>query len=525
MPGNQDGVGAMAIAKELLDQLAERRAVAEAGGGIDKAAARRDKGLMTARDRLANLFSAGTFQEIGLHARNGDTAANGKAMAGDGVITGIGYVDGRPAAAFSQDFTVAGGSLGKTHADKICALMDYAERAGIPLIGFNDSGGARIQEGVDSLSGYGRVFYRNVRLSGLVPQVAVIAGPCAGGAAYSPALMDFIIMLRAHAHMFICGPDVIKAVTGHSTTMAEIGSAESHATVSGNIHFVAEDDADAIVLARRLLSYLPANNMAEPPHHLADEVAGADDPGMNALVPDDAKLPFDVKAVIGRLVDPGSFLEVQEGFAANLVVGFARIEGCVVGIVANQPMVKAGTLDIDASDKGARFIRTCNIFNIPLVSLVDVPGFLPGITQERGGIIRHGAKMLFAFGASTVPKITVIMRKAYGGAYLAMCSQDMGADMVLAWPSAEIAVMGAEGAIRILHRRELETAERPAERAAELAADYRRRFASPYHSATRGFVTDVIEPAQTRLRVALALRVLLSKRETRPPKKHGNIPL
>lgn len=517
----------MAIAKELLEQLAERRTVAEAGGGLDKAAVRREKGLMTARDRLRNLFAAGTFQEIGLHAHNGNPAgaANGKAMAGDGVVTGIGYVDGRPMAAFSQDFTVAGGSLGKTHADKICALMDYAERAGIPLIGFNDSGGARIQEGVDSLSGYGRVFYRNVRLSGVVPQVAVIAGPCAGGAAYSPALMDFIIMLRAHAHMFICGPDVIKAVTGHSTTMAEIGSAESHATVSGNIHFVAENDADAIAIAKRLLSYLPANNMAEPPHHLADEVAGADDPGMNALIPDDAKQPFDVKAVIGRLVDPGSFLEVQEGFAANLVVGFARIEGCVVGLVANQPMVKAGTLDIDASDKGARFIRTCNIFNIPLLSLVDVPGFLPGITQERGGIIRHGAKMLFAFGASTVPKITVIMRKAYGGAYLAMCSQDMGADMVLAWPSAEIAVMGAEGAIRILNRRELEAADAPAELAAELAADYRRRFASPYHSAAKGFVTDVIEPAQTRLRVALALRMLLSKRETRPPKKHGNIPL
>ncbi len=517
----------MTISKDLLDELAQRRVEAEAGGGTEKAEARRAKGLMTARDRLAGLFQPDTFQEFGLHARHETDhfTIESKAMGGDGVVTGVGYVDGRPAAAFSQDFTVAGGSLGMTHAEKICTVMDYAERTGIPVVGFNDSGGARIQEGVESLSGYGQVFYRNIRLSGVVPQIAVIAGPCAGGAAYSPALMDFVIMLRSNANMFICGPDVIKAATGQSTTMAEIGSAESHASASGNIHFVAEDDADAVNTVRRLLSYLPPNNMADPPHKLGEDVGVGSDAAMNDLVPEDSKAAFDVKMVIERLADVGSFMEVQAGFARNLVVGFARIEGCVVGIVANQPMVKAGTLDIDASDKGARFIRTCNVFNIPLVTLVDVPGFLPGINQERGGIIRHGAKMLFAYGATTVPKITVIMRKAYGGAYLAMCGRDMGADVLFAWPTAEIAVMGAEGAIRILYRREFEATRFPDEMAAELAAEYRERFASPYHSAAKGYVTDVIEPAQTRARVALALRTLLSKHESRPSKKHGNIPL
>ncbi|MCG8510275.1 MAG: acyl-CoA carboxylase subunit beta [Rhodospirillales bacterium] len=517
----------MGISKDLLDELARRRAEAESGGGRKKTEARRAKGLMTARDRIDALFEAGTFQEFGLHARHDTdhfTIAD-KAMGGDGVVTGVGYVDGRPASVFSQDFTVAGGSLGKVHAEKVCAIMDYAERAGIPVVGFNDSGGARIQEGIESLSGYGQVFNRNVRLSGVVPQVAVIAGPCAGGAAYSPALMDFVIMLRNDANMFICGPDVIKAATGQSATVQEIGGAESHATASGNIHFVAENDAEAVSVLKRLLSYLPPNNMTDPPHHLSEDVGISEDAAMNAIVPADVKEPFDVKQVIERLSDAGSFLEVQEDFAPNLVVGFARIEGCVVGIVANQPKIKAGTLDIDASDKGARFIRTCNVFNIPLVTLVDVPGFLPGIAQERGGIIRHGAKMLFAYGASTVPKVTVIMRKAYGGAYLAMCSLDMGADAVFAWPTAEIAVMGAEGAVRILYKRELDSTKFPDEMAEELVAEYRQQFASPYHSAGLGYVTDIIEPANTRVRLALSLRTLLSKRETRPPKKHGNIPL
>lgn len=521
------GIHNMAIDQTLLDQLQQRRDKARAGGGPDKAAKRHAKGMMTARERLEALYTPGTFQEFGLHARHETRhfGMEGKILPADGVVSGVGYLDGRPVAAFSQDFTVAGGSLGKVHAEKICDVMGHAGRAGMPVVGFNDSGGARIQEGVESLSGYGRVFYNNVQLSGVVPQIAVIAGSCAGGASYSPALMDFIIMTRDQASMFICGPEVIRAATGQETTMAEIGSAEAHAAIAGNIHFIADDDAHAVRLVRQLLSYLPSNNMADPPHFIQEELSLADDPGLNSLLPATPREPFDSRQVITRLADEGEFLEVQANFAPNLVVGFGRIGGLVVGMVANQPMVKAGALDIDASDKGARFIRFCNAFNIPLVTLVDVPGFLPGVNQERQGIIRHGAKMLFAYGATTVPKITVIMRKAYGGAYLAMCSRDMGADLVLAWPTAEIAVMGAEGAVNILYRKELEGADDRAQRAAELAAAYREEFASPYLSAGKMFVHDVIEPARTRASVALALRSLLSKRETRPAKKHGNIPL
>jgi propionyl-CoA carboxylase beta chain len=517
----------MPISKERLDELASRREAVISGGGREKFEARREKGLMTARDRLDRLFEPDTFQEMGHHAEH-DTRHFGmekKSLPGDAVVTGIGYVDGRPVAGFSQDFTVAGGSLGKIHATKICDVMDYAGKTGMPIVGFNDSGGARIQEGVESLSGYGQVFNCNVMLSGVVPQIAVIAGPCAGGAAYSPALMDFIVMTKTNANLFICGPDVIKAATGQTTTMDEIGSAIAHATTSGNIHFVAEDDADAVAIVHRLLSFLPSNNMMDPPHRLDAEVSLEEDEAMNDLVPETAKEPLDVKKVIARLTDDADFMEIQAQFAANIVVGFGRIQGMVVGIIANQPMVKAGTLDIDASDKGARFIRFCNIFGIPIVTLVDVPGFLPGVNQERGGIIRHGAKMLFAYGSATVPKITIIMRKAYGGAYLAMCSKDMGADMVFAWPSAEIAVMGAEGAVNILYRRELQAAEDPVAEAAELAAEYRKRFASPYLSAAKTLITDVIEPSRTRAAIGLALLGLLTKRETRPPKKHGNIPL
>lgn len=517
----------MPIRPELLKELEERRRRAMDPADDGKVAQRHAKGQLTARERLDHLFAAGTFQEFGLHVQHATRhfGMAGKELPGDGVIAGTGFVDGRPVAAFSQDFLVSGGSLGRMHAQKICDVMDHAARAGVPLVGFNDSGGARIQEGVESLSGYGQVFNRNVLLSGVVPQVAVICGTCAGGAAYSPALMDFLIMTRRSATMFICGPQVIKAVTGQDTTMEEIGSAEAHAAISGNIHFVAEDDAHALALVHDLLSYLPSNNMQDPPHHLHPELALEDDPGLEELLPDAASTAFDVRHVIGRLVDGGRFLEVQALFAGNIVIGFARVHGVVVGIVANQPMVKAGALDIDAADKAARFIRFCNAFSIPLLTLVDVPGFLPGVFQERHGIIRHGAKMLFAYGAATVPKITVIMRKAYGGAFLAMCSRDMGADLVLAWPSAEIAVMGAEGAVNILHRGELEQAENRTARAAELALAYRQEFASPYQSAGRLFVHDVIEPRRTRAAVSLALRTLLSKRETRPPKKHGNIPL
>jgi propionyl-CoA carboxylase beta chain len=514
----------MAISKQLLEDLHERRKTVMAGGGEDKLAARRKKGLMTARDRLDNLFHKGTFLEFGMHAEHScqNFGMEKKKLPADAVVTGTGLVDGRPVASFSQDFTVAGGSLGAVHARKIVDLMDYAVRSGMPVVSFNDSGGARIQEGVESLSGYGKVFFKNVYLSGVVPQIAVIAGPCAGGAAYSPALTDFQIMVKGSANMFICGPDVIQAATGQKCTMEEVGGAAAHATISGNIHFVAENDKHAIELVKKLLSFIPSNNIMDPPHDLSVPLSVEPDPGMNDLVPEDSKAAYDVHDVIKRLVDGQDFFEVQQDWAKSLVVGFARVQGIVVGIIANQPLVKAGTLDIDSSDKGARFIRFCNIFNIPIVTLVDVPGFMPGLQQERGGIIRHGAKMLFAYGAATVPKITIILRKAYGGAYLAMCSQDLGADFVYAWPTAEIAVMGAEGAAKILFKREI---EKDPESEATLIADYRKKFASPYQAASKGMITDVIEPSQTRAVVAMALRNTLSKRETRPPKKHGNIPL
>lgn len=517
----------MAIEPGLLETLRLRRETALAGGGAAKIAERKKKGLLTARERLEALFDAGTFMEFGMHAQHSchDFGMADKELPGDGVVTGIGRVEGRPLAAFSQDFTVGGGALGRIHAKKIKDLMAYAMQSGMPVLGINDSGGARIQEGDDSLSGYGEVFFHNVLLSGVVPQVSIIAGPCAGGAAYSPALTDFIIMTKSNASMFICGPEVIKASTGQSVTMEEIGSAAAHAAVSGNIHFVANDEAHALALAKKLLSYLPSNNVMDPPHHVTTAPSIELDPEMNELVPADPKHPIDVLKVIARLVDDGDFLEVQKDFAKNIVVAFARIQGIVTGIIANQPMVKAGTLDIDSSDKGARFIRFCNVFNIPIVTLVDVPGFMPGIAQERGGIIRHGAKMLFAYAAATVPKITVILRKAYGGAYLAMCSRDMGADLVFAWPCAEIAVMGAEGAVKILYKREIAEASDPKAKEKQLADDYRAKFASPYEAASKAMITDVISPDQTRSVVAMGLRNTLNKRETRPPKKHGNIPL
>jgi len=517
----------MAIDKALLEELAERRAKVMAGGGKDKLEDRRAKGLMTARDRIEALFEPDSFQEFGAHVQHHahDFGLAGKFMPADAVITGVGYVAGKPVAIFSQDFTVAGGSLGKMHAQKICNLMEYAMQSGMPIVGVNDSGGARIQEGVDSLSGYGQVFHHNVQASGLVPQIAVIAGPCAGGAAYSPALTDFLIMIRGQANMFICGPDVIKAVTGQVCTMEEIGSADANGSVSGNIHFIADSDEHAIQLTQELLSYLPANNLDDPPHRPTTKISMSPDLSMNDIVPEDSKAPLDVMLVIERLVDDGHLFEVQKDWARNIIIGFARIEGIVVGIIANQPMVKAGTLDIDASDKSARFVRFCNAFNIPLVTLVDVPGFLPGVQQERGGIIRHGAKMLFAYASATVPKITLILRKAYGGAYLAMCSKDMGADMVFAWPTAEIAVMGADGAVNVLFRKEIKESADPKAKAAELVAQYRDKFASPWQAAENNMITDVIEPAMSRSTVALALRNTLSKRETRPPKKHGNIPL
>jgi propionyl-CoA carboxylase beta chain len=516
----------MSIEPKLLEELSARREAARLAGGAEKQAKRHERGLLTARERLETFFEPDTFQEFGMHAQHSchRFGMEKKQLPGDGVVCGTGLVDGRPVAAYAHDFTISGGSLGRIHAKKVCDLMDFAHESGMPLVGINDSGGARIQEGVDSLSGYGQVFFKNVLLSGVVPQVAVIAGPCAGGAAYSPALTDFLIMTRDHANMFICGPDVIKAATGETAELEQFASADAHASISGNIHLVANDDRHAMELTAKLLSFLPSNNISDPPHQMED-LDLSDDPEMNELVPASAKDPLDVYAVIDRLVDDGDFFEIMPDFARSLVVGFARIEGVVVGVIANNPMVKAGTLDIDSSDKGARFIRTCNVYNIPLVTLVDVPGFMPGLAQEQGGIIRHGAKMLFAYAASTVPKVTLIMRKAYGGAYLAMCSADLGADMVFAWPTAEIAVMGAEGAVQVLFRRELKEAEDPKARAAEIAEEYRSEFASPYQAAANAMITDVIEPSRSRAAISLALRNTLSKRDTRPPKKHGNMPL
>lgn len=517
----------MPISQSLMDELQRRRDNAMAAGGEAKQQERHAKGVLTARERVALLFQPDTFQETGLHARHRATAFGmaGKDFPADGVIAGTGFVDGRQVAAFAQDFTVGAGTLGKAHAEKIVTMMNYAMKMGVPVVAMKDSGGARIQEGVDALSGYGQVFYYNVLLSGVVPQIALVLGPCAGGASYSPALMDFVIMTRRTSQMFITGPEVIKAVTGQACTMDEVGSAEMHATVSGNAHFIAENDAHAIDIARALLSYMPSNNTEDPPHRPYADIPLDEDPLLNAIVPEDQAEPMDVRAIIRRIVDDGQLLEVHAGWARNLIVGFCRIGGMVCGLVANQPLEMAGALDINASDKGARFVRFCNIFNIPVVTLVDVPGFLPGIEQERSGIIRHGAKMLFAYASSTVPKITIILRKAYGGSYLAMCSQEMGADAVYAWPTAEIAVMGAEGAVNILYRKELGEAGDRRAKAKELAAQYRAEVASPYLSAGHGYITDVIRPSETRATLALALRKLINKRELRPAKKHGDIPL
>jgi methylmalonyl-CoA carboxyltransferase large subunit len=444
-------------------------------------------------------------------------------MPADGVVTGAASVLGRPVRIAIQDFSVAGGSAGEMNSQKVANTLRSALINGTPFVSINDSGGARVQEGIDSLSGYAKVFFQNTALSGVVPQISIIAGPCAGGAAYSPALTDFIIQTRA-SRMFITGPDVIKQVTGEVVTAEALGGPDAHMANSGVTHFVAEDDHQAILIAKKLLSFLPSNNTEESPF-----VPGHDgverDESLNSVIPDDPKKGYDVRDIIVKLADVGDFLEVQAGFAPNLVVGFGRITGRTVGFVANQPLTLSGALDINASDKGARFIRFCNAFNIPLVTLVDVPGFLPGVTQEYGGIIRHGAKMLFAYSATTVPMITVILRKAFGGAYIAMCSKDLGADRVFAWPSAEIAVMGAEGAAGVVFRKEIAADEDPAAKRAELVQLYRDAFSTPYVSAARGLVDDIIEPSDTRRKVARALENLSAKREVRPQKKHGLIPL
>ena len=510
---------------EIIQELNDRKDELQLGGGQERIDRQHEAGSLTARERIAALVDQDSFQESGLFAEHRCNlfGMEGRKMPADGVVTGAGSVNGRLVHLASQDFTVGGGSAGELHSTKIVGMMQASLKTGSPFVFINDSGGARIQEGIDSLSGYGKIFYNNVMRSGVVPQISIVCGPCAGGAAYSPALTDFIIQTK-QARMFITGPSVIRTVTGEEVTAEELGGPAAQMNNSGVVHFIAEDDLDAIAICKRLLSFLPSNNLEDTPLLEAEEVI-LPDKLLNAVVPVDPKQGYDVREVIGHLMDHGDFMEVQASFAPNIVIGFARIQGRSVGIVANQPCVMAGVLDIDASDKAARFIRFCNAFNIPIVTLVDVPGFLPGVQQEYGGIIRHGAKMLFAYSAATVPKITVILRKAYGGAYLAMCSKDLDADRVICWPTAEIAVMGAEGAVDIIFRDELRKADDPAIRRRELIDEYRSTFATPYAAAARLQVDDVIEPAETRRYLAMALDVLHSKREFRPQKKHGLIPL
>jgi methylmalonyl-CoA carboxyltransferase large subunit len=510
---------------EKVDDLRDRRAELELGGGKERIEKQHAAGKMTARERVARLTDKGSFQEIGLFAEHRATyfGMAGKKLPADGVVTGCATIDGRLVHLASQDFTVVGGAAGETHGRKIADMLNLSLKTGSPFIFINDSGGARVQEGIDSLAGYASVFYNNVMLSGTVPQISLICGPCAGGAAYSPALTDFVIQTR-QAQIFITGPQVIKQVTGEVVSAEELGGPVSQMNNAGVIHLIAKDDEEALLLCRRLLSFMPSNNLEDPPR-LPFNSKVKSDSDMNNVVPVDPKVAYDVRNVIARVVDYQDFLEIQPGFAPNIVIGFGRLQGRPVGIVANQPSFLAGALDINASDKSARFVRFCNAFNIPLLTFVDVPGFLPGVEQERGGIIRHGAKLLFAYSAATVPKITVVLRKAYGGAYIAMCCKDLGADRVVAWPTAEIAVMGAEGATEIVFRREIDAAEDKDARRKELVDDYRETFSNPYVAAGRRLVDDIIEPAETRRYLAQALESLHAKRELRPSKKHGLIPL
>ena len=511
--------------EDRIAELREKRATLKEGGGKQRIKKQHETGKLTARERIDKLVDRDSFQEIGLFAKHRATLFGmaDKDLPADGVVTGCATIDGRLVHLACQDFTVAGGAAGEVHCAKITEMMKLSMKTGSPFIFVNDSGGARVQEGIDSLAGYASVFYNNVMLSGTVPQISIICGPCAGGAAYSPALTDFIIQTK-RAQMFITGPQVIKQVTGETVTADQLGGPAAQMNRSGVVHLIAEDDPGALALAQRLLSFLPSNNLEDPPR-LAYNLDLEDDPTLSDLVPTEPKVAYDIRTVLKRLLDHQDFFEIQPGFAQNVVIGFGRIQGRTVGIVANQPCVLAGALDIDASDKVARFVRFCNAFNVPLLTLVDVPGFLPGVDQEYGGIIRHGAKILFAYSAATVPKITVVIRKAYGGAYIGMCCKDLGADRVVAWPTAEIAVMGAEGAAEIVFRHEIDAAEDKVQRRDELIELYRKTFANPYVSAGRRLVDDVIEPSETRRYLAMALEALHTKRELRPAKKHGLIPL
>jgi propionyl-CoA carboxylase beta chain len=505
----------------LLEQM---RAASREGGGAARISKQHEAGKLTARERLDLLLDPGSFVELDAFVTNRNATAT-ESFLGDGVVTGHGAIDGRTVFVFSQDFTVFGGSLSEAYAEKICKIMDLAMKVGAPIIGLNDSGGARIQEGVVSLGGYADIFLRNVMASGVVPQISVVLGPCAGGAVYSPAITDFTVMVEGTSYMFVTGPDVVKTVTHEDVDREFLGGAETHTTRSGVAHIAAADEASALDAARALLAHLPQNNLAAP------EVVDSNDPPdrmdmeLDTIVPDDPRLPYDMHDVLRRVVDDGGFLEIQPGWAQNVIVGFARLGGRSVGVVAQQPAVLAGALDIDASVKAARFVRTCDAFNVPLATFVDVPGFLPGVDQEHGGIIRHGAKLLYAYAEATVPKLTVITRKAYGGAYDVMSSKHIRSDMNFAWPTAEIAVMGAEGAVSIIYREQLAAAADPEAERARLVEAYRSAFANPFIAAARGYVDDVIRPSETRFRLIRALEMLADKRDTNPRKKHGNIPL
>ena len=518
----------MSTVKEKIELLRKKDAEADLGGGVDTITKQHERGKLSARERLQLLFDNGYYQEFNKLVENSGrkiSSIAGRKMPGDGMVTACGPVNGRIAYAASQDFTIMGGSLGEMHAWKMSEAMLKSLKNGCPFIAVNDSGGARIQEAIFSLRGYGEAFYNNTALSGVVPQISIIAGPCAGGAAYSPALMDFIIMVKNTGKLFITGPAVIKSVTGEVVTDEELGGAMAHATKSGNIHFVAENDHHAIEITKQLLSYLPQNNTEAPPSYGDGSIDIIEYPDLNTIIPDDTKEPYNMLDVINRIVDPGSVLEVKQFWATNILTLFARINGETIGIIANQPCVKAGCLDIDASDKAAEHIRFCNAFNIPIVTFVDVPGFLPGVQQEYGGIIRHGAKMLFAYSAATVPKITIVIRKAYGGAYLAMCAKSLGADRTAAWPTAEIAVMGAEGAVAVLNAKELKEASDPATRKKELIKEYEDKWQTPYPAAEYGLIDSVIEPVKTREYISVALQTLANKYESEPAKKHGLMPL
>ncbi|MCP4307102.1 MAG: acyl-CoA carboxylase subunit beta [bacterium] len=512
---------------ELIEQLRQLRESAHEPASRRAVDRQHDLGKLTARERVEALLDKGSFQEMDMlvqHQAQG-FGIEDKRPLGDAVITGWGTIDGRTVFIFAEDFTAFGGSLGAVVADKICKVMDLAMDTGAPLIGLKDSGGARIQEGVTALDGYGRIFERNVRASGVIPQISVVMGPCAGGAVYSPAITDFVYQVEGLSHLFITGPEVIRTVTGEDVTFEDLGGAHAHGTKSGVTHFVASDDRSALEEVRYLLSFLPRNNMEVPPYFTPMDRPDRMDEDLTEIIPNNANLPYDMVELVEIVVDDGEFYQVHEHYAANIIIGFARLDGYAVGIIGNQPAILAGTLDIESSAKAARFIRFCDAFNIPIVSFVDVPGFLPGIEQEHGGIIRHGAKLLYAYAEATVPKITVITRKAYGGAYVVMNSRAVRADVVYAWPTAQIAVMGAQGAVNIIHRREIAKADDPEARNHELIDEYETQFNNPYVAAERGFVDEVIEPRETRPRLIRALEMLRTKREAMPPRKHGNIPL